>query len=358
MRTRIGWSLALLAGWGAARAAAGELNVGDAAPKIEVKGFVKGDPVGDLEKGKVYVVEFWATWCGPCRATIPHLTELQKKYPGVTFVGVSVWENDQAAVKPFVKEMAEKMGYRVALDVIPEGGTRMDGKMAKGWMEAAAQEGIPAAFLVDAHTRVAWVGDPTKLEGPLQEVVNGTWDLRAAADQFRKEHAPVRKVMALRPQLDRARKSGDPRELVKILDDAIAEDTSLERALGTQKFLALARQADAQEKATDYGRHLVEEVLKDNAQALNQFAWNLVAPGGKLEGKFVTLALQAAQRADELAQGKNAAITDTLAKAYFDGGDTGKALEAQERAAGLAKGTPLEKEVTDRLEKYRKAVKK
>src|SRR5947207_6844570 len=110
MLRRVLAALAVLARTTAA-ARADELSVGDPAPKLEVKEFVKGDPVKSLEKGKVYVVEFWATWCGPCRATIPHLTELQKKHKDVTFIGVSVFERerDAAKVKPFVAEMGEKM---------------------------------------------------------------------------------------------------------------------------------------------------------------------------------------------------------------------------------------------------------
>jgi thiol-disulfide isomerase/thioredoxin len=89
------WALATLLALGLAGLAAAEgLGVGDPAPKIEVKEFVKGDAVKDFEKGKIYVVEFWATWCGPCRVSIPHLTELQKKNKDVVFIGVSVWEQD------------------------------------------------------------------------------------------------------------------------------------------------------------------------------------------------------------------------------------------------------------------------
>src|SRR5947199_9364455 len=111
--------------------AEGVLGIGDPAPKLEVKEFVKGEPVKSLEKGKVYVVEFWATWCGPCRATIPHLTELQKKHKDVTFIGVSIYESDPKAVKPFVEEMNDKMDYRVAMDDAPEGEKAGEGKMAK-----------------------------------------------------------------------------------------------------------------------------------------------------------------------------------------------------------------------------------
>src|SRR5262245_30366886 len=130
-------------------ASEGEINVGDRAPKIAVRQFVKGEPVTDLDKSKVYVIEFWATWCKPCRSTIPHLTQLQKAHEEVTVIGVSVYENNQAAVKPFVNEMGDKMAYRVAIDAIPENGNSMQGFMAKNWLEAAAEQNIPIAFIIN-----------------------------------------------------------------------------------------------------------------------------------------------------------------------------------------------------------------
>jgi thiol-disulfide isomerase/thioredoxin len=50
------------------------LKIGDKAPSLEVSRWVKGEKVERLEKDQTYVVEFWATWCGPCIQTIPHLT--------------------------------------------------------------------------------------------------------------------------------------------------------------------------------------------------------------------------------------------------------------------------------------------
>ena len=107
------------------------LTIGDQAPAISVSKWIKGDPVDRLDPKKTYVVEFWATWCGPCRVSIPHLTELQKKYKdkGVTFLGVSVWEQDQDAVAPFVKEMGDKMNYTVAMDEVPKGDRGNKGKI-------------------------------------------------------------------------------------------------------------------------------------------------------------------------------------------------------------------------------------
>src|SRR5215470_10631086 len=104
MVKRIPWVLAVLAGWAVTASAAEQLGVGDAAPKLEVKEFVKGEPVKQFDKGKIYVVEFWATWCPPCRESIPHLTGLQKKHKDVVFIGVSVSERDPKGVKPFVEK--------------------------------------------------------------------------------------------------------------------------------------------------------------------------------------------------------------------------------------------------------------
>jgi thiol-disulfide isomerase/thioredoxin len=154
-------SLAAVLGFAAALAAAPKdkpapsLKVGDPAPALAVGTWVKGEPVAALQKGTVYVVECWATWCGPCRATIPHLTELQKKHKEAVFIGVAV--NDETGkVKEFVKTMGDKMDYRV--------GTDDKNKTSKNWLDAAGQDGIPCAFVVDKAGKLAWVGHPASKE--------------------------------------------------------------------------------------------------------------------------------------------------------------------------------------------------
>jgi thiol-disulfide isomerase/thioredoxin len=344
------------------RLLAEDLSVGDAAPKIEVKEFIKGDPVTDWAKDKIYVVEFWATWCGPCRATIPHLTDLQKKNKDVRFIGVSVFEQDQKKGAPFVKEMGDKMDYAVALDKVPEDKKGSEGIMAKTWMEAAAQEGIPTAFVVNGEGKVAWIGHPMNLEKPLEKIVEGKWDLQLASAEYKKEQAAKKKMRAVFAKISQASRSDDPENLVKVLDEVFVDDPKLETQFGAMKYSALARQADAQDKALQYGCHLVEEVIKDDAEALNNFAWNIVEPkkDKKPEAKAAQLALSAAQRSDEIAKSKAPHIADTLALAYFTCGDVAKALETQERALSLAKGTPFEKDqsMKNRLEDYRQAAKK
>jgi len=346
--------LTCLAGQAAIADPDGKLTIGDNAPMLNVKEFVKGAPVTGFEKGKLYVVEFWATWCGPCKTSIPHLTEMQKKNPQVKFIGVSVWEQNQTAVKPFVKEMGDKMAYCVAMDNVPPGKTGNDGVMAKTWMQAAGQNGIPAAFIVNKESRIAWIGHPMQMEEPLGKVVAGTWDINSARSDIEKQQAQAHKMMALSQKLQKA--SGDPKQIIAIIDQAIADDPSLEAQLGIPKFNMLAKDP---EQATAYGNHLVEKTYKDDPMALNQISWTIVDPArpAKADTKLIAVALKAAKRADVLSKGKDPAIADTLGCAYFASGDVANALEAQERAVKYAKGTQFEKDpdIAKRLEEYRKA---
>src|SRR5258708_40245322 len=75
-------------------------------------------------KGKVVLVNFWATWCGPCRIEIPWLVELQGKYAarGFTVLGVAMDEEGKSAVAPFVREerfdvggTSQSMNYPIVL---------------------------------------------------------------------------------------------------------------------------------------------------------------------------------------------------------------------------------------------------
>ncbi len=66
------------------------LSIGDNAPAISVDHWVKGGAIDGFEDGQVYVMEFWATWCGPCVSSMPHLSGLQDEYGDrVKIIGVS-----------------------------------------------------------------------------------------------------------------------------------------------------------------------------------------------------------------------------------------------------------------------------
>ena len=359
MRTRIVGLAAVLLAVTPLAARAGALSIGDSAPPITVSKWVKGEKVDALDKGQTYVVEFWATWCGPCRATIPHLTELQKKYKGVSFIGVSVWESDPKAVEPFVKEMGDKMDYRVAMDDVAADAKANEGKMANAWMKAAEEGGIPTAFIVGKDGKIAWIGHPMAMDEPLAKIVAGNWDLAAAASKRIEAKSGQKKMMELGMKIQRlmADKDKNAKELVEVLDKAIAEMPAMEMNLAPAKFEALLH-GDDLKAASAYGAKLVDTLYKDNANGLNALAWAIVDPDGKLDAakRDNNLALRAAQRANELTKGENYAILDTLAVATFANGDAAKAAEYEEKAVELA--PQKDPQLTERLETYRKAAKK
>jgi thiol-disulfide isomerase/thioredoxin len=142
----------------AAVLAADVLAPGAAAPAFTPEKFLKGDRFESFEPGSVYVVEFWATWCGPCVRAMPHLTELQKANPDLTVVGVAGFERgespaqNETKVTDFLSKRGSDVGFAIALDT--------DGSMSTDWMRAARRNGIPCSFVVGKDGKIAYIGSP------------------------------------------------------------------------------------------------------------------------------------------------------------------------------------------------------
>jgi peroxiredoxin len=99
------------------------------------------------QQGKIVFVNFWATWCGPCRMETPELVRVYDRYRGrgVTFAGISMDQDPLKVVPDFAEE------YHIEYPIlIPSDGSPI----------TEAVESIPTSFLVDQHGRVArtWVG--------------------------------------------------------------------------------------------------------------------------------------------------------------------------------------------------------
>jgi thiol-disulfide isomerase/thioredoxin len=309
------------------------LTVGDAAPAISVKKYVKGLPVTKFEKGKLYVVEFWATWCGPCKVSIPHLTTMQKKFKDVTFIGVSVFEQTQDGVEPFVKQMGDKMDYRVAMDSIPPGKNGQTGLMATNWMEASKQPGIPTAFIVNKDSKLAWIGHPMEMEPVLEKVVAGKWDLKMAAEESAKKARIQAALEGLNKDLGPLMQKNDLKGAVALLDRAGAATPEILEAIGSFKMNLLVQLGD-EAGACSFGNKLMNGPLHNNGAGLNELAWNIVNPENprKSGAMLVDLAVKAATRADELAGHKDPSIQDTLATALFASGKKSDAIAIEEKA--------------------------
>lgn len=128
--------------------------VGQSLPKLSVQWLDKKPET----VGKPMIVEFWATWCPPCRSSIPHLNEIYAKYKdkGLQIVGIT--DEDLAKIKKFEKEVP--IEYAVGLDA--------NGKYAKPF----GIQGIPHAVLVDKAGKVVWEGHPMSLkESQIEELL-------------------------------------------------------------------------------------------------------------------------------------------------------------------------------------------
>ncbi|MDM7915443.1 MAG: TlpA family protein disulfide reductase [Candidatus Eisenbacteria bacterium] len=114
-------------------------------------------------KGKVVLVDFWATWCGPCRASIPHLIDLQKQYgsQGLEVVGISL---DNPGMDATVAAFARQMGinYPIVLDPSGEVANRFGGVPA-----------IPTFFLIDRGGRTAVKVEGLRSKESLAKAVEG-----------------------------------------------------------------------------------------------------------------------------------------------------------------------------------------
>ena len=117
-------------------------------------------------QGRVVLLDFWATWCVPCRRSMPGLQALHDKYSdrGFSVVGVSIDEGGPAKVKKFVQ--SKKVRYPIA----------MDSATTPAW-DAFRVKAVPAAFLIDRDGRIVaqWTGaapDEKELEAKLEELLH------------------------------------------------------------------------------------------------------------------------------------------------------------------------------------------
>lgn len=327
------------------------LTVGKPAPKLAVSKWVQGDPVTEFEPGKVYLVEFWATWCGPCRTSIPHLNEIHNKYKdkGLVVIGQDVWERDTSLVEPFIKKMGDKMTYRVALDTTEQGDAQA-GKMAETWMKAAGQNGIPTAFLVDQKGRVAWIDHPMSLkEETLDKVLAGTYDIDKAAEEQISREKNKEKLQAVWTDLNKHMSKKEWKEAeAKLAEAEKLMPGDEHNALVLLKFKLLAGKGDY--KAAYKLAEEVSDAHKDDPMIQNALAWEMVSDSS-IKKPNLELARKIALRANEASKEADPAILDTLARVHFLKGEKAEAIKVQKKAIELTDGS-FRKRLQQTLDSY------
>ena len=143
---------------------AGEPKPGEAPPPLGLESILQAPsdarPSWEALKGKVVVLEFWATWCGPCVAAIPHLNELADKLKNEPIQFIAVTAENESVVRPFLRK--RPINAWIGLDT------------DKSMFGDYGVEGIPHTVIVDQKGMIAAITHPANLtESHLRDVLAG-----------------------------------------------------------------------------------------------------------------------------------------------------------------------------------------
>ena len=369
------------------------LVVGSPAPELNIEHWLsrgaddKYPKVTKFEPGKVYVVEFWATWCPPCIASMPHLSKLQDKYADSVQI-ISVSDESLEKVEGFLLKKVRddpsktyaQLTKNYCLTVDPDESSHAE------YFQASGLSGIPAAFLIGKTGKIEWIGHPMEIDEPLELVVTDKFDAAA----YKKEQAEREKRMkelqaavggamklAQSGKIDEAlakldtviegadeeqRRSleflkvemlgsmGKPKLAVEQLDKIIAKTTGKE--LTELKMLKFQIVVSEELPGSEAMFFEVADLAKDVATQ-NSVAWSVVQmnlEGMAVSPKMITKARALADAA--VAAKPDPDVLETQAHLVFLQGDVDKAIAIQKRAIAGARETKLKERLNHFLEEW------
>lgn len=319
------------------------LKIGDPGPKLQVTEWVRGSAVTRFEPGKTYVVEFWATWCGPCVAAMPHLSEVQEEYKdkGLTVVSLTSRDpnNSEEQVKEFVKARGENiMRYNVAWCA--------DRSTNDAYMKAAGQNGIPCSFVVDGQGKVAYIGHPLILDEVLPAVIGGTWKGQADAEAASKKLDDFFKMLGAGNR--------NPEEGLKQFAAAEKATPKLAGMFADQKIMMLLRAKQVDQAEVLFTQVMERAVQKKDSAKLVSISRAWSTPQLNPEKKSIKLAVEAIEAAQKLAGPKDLGALITAAQVYDAAGEKEKAKASASQAIEASPNERAKEQIQRMMEKYLK----
>ncbi len=305
--------------------AADKLQVGDMAPEFSVESWILPSEKGldvDLTDGKVHVVEFRATWCAPCKFSIPHLTRLQQEWGEDRLQIIGVSNEKPEEVEPWVERNLSQIGYGIAIST---------GRgVQKTWYKGAQLSSIPSAFIVGPAGRIQFIGNPNgeDFEHTLTKVLRGRFD--AAKER---QAAPMLKD--LRAQKD----AKNWRQYEKVANEIIALDPRV--FIDVQMDLFETRIVDMKRRDQAYAavNTFIENAIETDPEGIILFADHIVAdPDIPDEDRDLELALKSTKQAIEQFDDarRQAAAMKVMAAVHFKRGENTEAVSVARDAYRLA----------------------
>jgi thiol-disulfide isomerase/thioredoxin len=304
------------------------LQIGDPAPPISITDWIKGKPIDVLKdgRGKIIVLEFWATWCPPCIQLIPATTQLHQKYKdkGVIVVGLTDMGRGQSlkTVQDFVRRQGKQMDYPVAFD-----------RTQRTTLTYQAF-GLPHAVVIGKNGKVVWMGHPgmPEMKQVIDDLVHDRYDAEAAARQA----ALNQRLQQLTNELYGAMQQGRTEAALSVtermldIDPANLDAMQFRVAIFVDELRSVSRL-----------RSWVEEFItarQDNAEALAKTAHLMMAIPDMAQ-RQPDLAVKAARMALAADQ-TSFEIPQAAAMVFYEIGDLATAKRYQrvaiERASGPA----------------------
>lgn len=332
------------------------LRIGNPAPEFKYSKWLKGEPVKSFTGDNLYVLEFWATWCGPCKAAMPHLTKLQKEYKDkISIIGVNVWENvgekpyetALPAVEKYVKGNDTNMVYAITVD-------NNDQHMGNKWLKASGNYGIPTTFIIKDE-QIIWIGHPNKLDSTLKIVMDGSYNMVAykteydkTIDRSSKQTATIQNLM--KPIQD-AIKAKEYAKALDLIEKGKIEIPQMKMSLDMTKFSVLLKTDE--KKAIEF----TKEWAKDFKSAPIYAMSGVYQEDGLSKETY----LWVANNLESSGLQMNAAAYHALAATYAKGGDFKNAVVNEEKAIeqamiALKEGKMIGTVMDYTIEEYRKAL--
>lgn len=284
---------------------------------------------------------------------MPHMAALQEEYADQGVTMISVTDEKLATVQRFLQRKVRSRrsendeesdgnnakktttyheltsAYHLACDP--------DGSVFKDYMEAADQNGIPAAFLIGKTGKVEWVGHPMVIDQPLEAVLNDNWDRAKFAKEFDQSQQASRLLSVIRGHMETA----STKRAVEAIDKFLESDPPVDvrREFRMIKLRVLSNDPRFYEETSKFAMEWLGNQFDDPSDA-NEVTWAIyeLAETGDFENQDVLeAALKVTQAAADKADADSKCfIMDTAAHLQHFLGDHKVALKTQTDAYEMA----------------------
>lgn len=184
---------------------------------IQAADFIQGDSPENWEDGKLYMLECWATWCGPCLEAIPHVDALYDKYhaKGLNVIGMNVWEDDKDKIAEFVRGKGDGMSYPVAY--VGKGGA-----FENDVLKPAGVGGIPHALLVKDGKLLLGAHPASLQEDFIAAILEGGEAEEKAVSTWKAEQGIMARMQPVLAAFGKASMTDDSESMKKAITEAEA----------------------------------------------------------------------------------------------------------------------------------------